>query len=50
MIEARIEKLKLSHKESELLIGLNEYTSHADELAELILEKEIIPNEPSDTK
>lgn len=50
MSEARTEKLKLQHKESELLVGLNEYTSHADELADILLETERVPNEPSDTK
>tara|TARA_R100000149_G_C5782912_1_gene77983 strand:- start:154 stop:327 length:174 start_codon:yes stop_codon:yes gene_type:complete len=37
MNETTAEKLKPSHKESELLLGLNEYTSQAQELAEPIL-------------
>ncbi len=50
MNETTAEKLKLSHKESELLLGLNEYTSQAQELAEPTLETEGVSNEPSDPK
>lgn len=50
MNETTAEKLKLSHKESDLLVGLNEYTSHANELADIFFETERVPNEPSDPK
>ncbi|WP_322407012.1 hypothetical protein U0358_03090 [Idiomarina sp. PL1-037] len=50
MNETTAEKLKPSHKESELLLRLNEYTSQAQELAEVTLETEGVSNEPSAPK